>query len=47
MTTVPMRYDNSKAVNELGLPQTPLRIAVTDACRWLIEQGYGYQGGGL
>ena len=47
MTTVPMRYDNSKAVNELGLPQTPLRIAVTDACRWLTEQGHGYQGGGL
>ena len=39
MTTVPMRYDNSKAVNELGLPQTPLRIAVTDACRWFAEQG--------
>lgn len=31
MTTVPMRYDSSKAVNELGLPQTPFRIAVADA----------------
>jgi dihydroflavonol-4-reductase len=31
--------DISKAVRELGLPQTPFRQAVTDAYRWYQERG--------
>jgi dihydroflavonol-4-reductase len=31
--------DNSKAVRELGLPQTPLRQAAADAYFWYLEHG--------
>ena len=40
MTAYPMPYDSSKAVKELGLPQTPLRLAVEEAVQWFREQGY-------
>ncbi|WP_101760524.1 SDR family oxidoreductase [Oceanicoccus sp. KOV_DT_Chl] len=32
--------DPSKAINELGLPQTPLETAITDATQWFRENGY-------
>ncbi|WP_218079300.1 hopanoid-associated sugar epimerase [Anthocerotibacter panamensis] len=35
-----MYYDASKAVRELGLPQTPLLVALRDAVAWFVEQGY-------
>jgi len=33
-------YDCSKAVKELGLPQTPIRQAVQKALNWFMENGY-------
>lgn len=33
-----MRFDNSKAVRELGLPVTPARQALGDAVAWLEDQ---------
>jgi dihydroflavonol-4-reductase len=33
-------YDCSKAVNELGLPQTPIDIAIKKALTWFRENGY-------
>lgn len=33
-------YDCSKAVNELGMPQTPIRIAIGKALGWFKENGY-------
>ncbi|MBI4422610.1 MAG: NAD-dependent epimerase/dehydratase family protein [Elusimicrobia bacterium] len=35
-----MYFDSSKAVRELGLPQTPARRALADAARWFAENGY-------
>ena len=35
-----MRYDSRKAVDELGLPQTPLTVALEDAVHWFRENGY-------
>ncbi len=35
-----MYYDGSKAVRELGLPQTPLDVALRDAVDWFLAQGY-------
>lgn len=35
-----MYFDSSKAVRELGLPQTPVRQALQDAVGWFEEQGY-------
>ncbi len=32
--------DSSKAVRELGLPQTPLEAAVEEAHQWYLENGY-------
>jgi dihydroflavonol-4-reductase len=32
--------DSSKAIEELGLPQTPIETAVTDAVKWFRENGY-------
>ncbi len=45
MASLPMRYDSSKAVNELGLPQTPLEAAVEEAVHWFRQYGYVTQGG--
>jgi len=33
-------YDCSKAVNELGLPQTPTDVTITKALTWFRENGY-------
>jgi dihydroflavonol-4-reductase len=35
-----MYYDASKAVRELGLPQSPLSTAFKDAVDWFVNQGY-------
>jgi dihydroflavonol-4-reductase len=35
-----MYYDASKAVRELGLPQSPLSTALKDAVDWFVNQGY-------
>ncbi|MBD2099838.1 hopanoid-associated sugar epimerase [Leptolyngbya sp. FACHB-261] len=35
-----MYYSPAKAVRELGLPQTPLDIALKDAVAWFVEKGY-------
>ncbi len=35
-----MFYDPSKAVQELGFPQTPARVAAAKAVRWFGEHGY-------
>jgi dihydroflavonol-4-reductase len=32
--------DPSKAIEELGLPQTPIETAITDAVAWFRENGY-------
>jgi dihydroflavonol-4-reductase len=33
-------YDCSKAVNELGLPQTPIEMTIRKALNWFEENGY-------
>ena len=40
MSAQPMYYDASKAVRELGLPQTPISQALKDAVDWFIQNGY-------
>lgn len=35
-----MYFDSSKAVRELGLPQTPVRQALAEAVAWFKERGY-------
>ncbi len=40
MATQAMYYDASKAVRELGLPQTPIETALRDAVDWFVEHGY-------
>jgi dihydroflavonol-4-reductase len=35
-----MFFDNRRAIRELGLPQTSIRCALTDAIRWFLDQGY-------
>ena len=35
-----MYFDSSKAVRELGLPQTPVRQALAEAVAWFREHGY-------
>jgi dihydroflavonol-4-reductase len=32
--------DSSKAVNELGFPQTPIRTTIEKAISWFRENGY-------
>ena len=33
-------YDVSKAVNELGLPRTPIKETIGKAVNWFRENGY-------
>ncbi|MBV9386955.1 MAG: NAD-dependent epimerase/dehydratase family protein [Chroococcidiopsidaceae cyanobacterium CP_BM_ER_R8_30] len=40
MAKQPMYYNASKAVRELGLPQTPLIYALKDATEWFTAHGY-------
>jgi dihydroflavonol-4-reductase len=35
-----MFFDSSKAIRELGLPQTPVAVAAADALEWFEENGY-------
>lgn len=35
-----MYFDPTKAVRELGLPQTPVEEALRDAVEWFVERGY-------
>ncbi|HUK88906.1 MAG TPA: hopanoid-associated sugar epimerase [Blastocatellia bacterium] len=35
-----MYYDSSKAVRELGMPQSPIEGALTKAVKWFRENGY-------
>ncbi len=35
-----MHYDCTKAIRELGLPQTPVEIALEKAVRWFKAHGY-------
>jgi dihydroflavonol-4-reductase len=35
-----MYYDASKAVRELGLPQTPITTALKDAVNWFVSENY-------
>jgi dihydroflavonol-4-reductase len=35
-----MHYDCSKAIRELGLPQTPVEVALEKAVRWFRAHGY-------
>jgi dihydroflavonol-4-reductase len=35
-----MYYNPAKAVKELGLPQTEIAIALTDAVNWFKTNGY-------
>jgi dihydroflavonol-4-reductase len=40
MSRKPMYYDSSKAVRELGLPQSPIDQAFRKAVRWFEDNGY-------
>jgi dihydroflavonol-4-reductase len=40
MAKHPMYYNPSKAVRELGLPQTPVNIALKDAVDWFVSNDY-------
>jgi dihydroflavonol-4-reductase len=40
MSTHRMFFDASKAVRELGLPQTPVEEALGRAVAWFRENGY-------
>ncbi|MCS1411247.1 MAG: N-acetyl-alpha-D-glucosaminyl-diphospho-ditrans,octacis-undecaprenol 4-epimerase [Verrucomicrobia subdivision 3 bacterium] len=40
MAKYKMWFDPSKAVRELGMPQTPVRTAFADAVDWFCENGY-------
>ncbi|MBW4518482.1 MAG: NAD-dependent epimerase/dehydratase family protein [Scytolyngbya sp. HA4215-MV1] len=40
MAQQPMYYDATKAVDELGLPQTSLETALQDAMEWFQSRGY-------
>src|SRR5215510_12069123 len=40
MSKKTMYYNSSKAVRELGLPQTPIEVALEKAARWFEENGY-------
>src|SRR5262249_32398075 len=40
MSTKAMYYDSSKAIRELGLPQTPIEKAMEKAVSWFKENGY-------
>jgi len=35
-----MHYDCSKAIRELGLPQTPVETALAKAVRWFRDHKY-------
>lgn len=40
MAQQPMYYDASKAIRELSLPQSSVKVALKDAVDWFVSQGY-------
>ncbi len=40
MAKYKMHYDCSKALRELGIPQTPVEVALEKAVKWFREHGY-------
>ncbi|MBE9030017.1 NAD-dependent epimerase/dehydratase family protein [filamentous cyanobacterium LEGE 11480] len=40
MSRQKMYYDPSKAIATLGLPQTPVAVALQDAVNWFVSNGY-------
>ena len=40
MAKYKMHYDCSKAIRELGIPQTPPEVALEKAVRWFRDHGY-------
>ena len=40
MAKYKMHYDCSKAIKELGLPQTPVEVALGKAVKWFYDHGY-------
>jgi dihydroflavonol-4-reductase len=40
MAKYKMHYDCSKAIRELGIPQTPPEVAIEKAVRWFKAHGY-------
>ena len=40
MAKKPMFFDGSKAVRELGLPQSPIEPALRRAVDWFVRNGY-------
>ncbi|MBC5796576.1 MAG: hopanoid-associated sugar epimerase [Sphaerospermopsis kisseleviana] len=40
MAQQPMYYDASKAIRELSLPQSSLKVALKDAVDWFVANGY-------
>jgi dihydroflavonol-4-reductase len=40
MAKYKMHYDCSKAIRELGIPQTPPEVALEKAIRWFRDHGY-------
>lgn len=40
MAQQPMYYNASKAIRILGLPQSSVRVALQDAVRWFVSNGY-------
>ncbi|HQR31152.1 MAG TPA: dihydroflavonol 4-reductase, partial [Blastocatellia bacterium] len=40
MSQKAMYYDSSKAIRELGLPQSPIQGAIEKAVRWFQANGY-------
>ena len=40
MAKYKMHYDCTKAIRELGLPQTPVEVALEKAVRWFRSHGY-------
>ncbi|NDJ18802.1 hopanoid-associated sugar epimerase [Myxacorys almedinensis] len=44
MAQHPMYYDATKAIRDLGLPQTPIPTALKDAVNWFVSKGYAKTG---
>jgi dihydroflavonol-4-reductase len=40
MSQQPMYYNANKAIQTLGLPQTPISVALKDAVDWFLSNGY-------
>jgi dihydroflavonol-4-reductase len=40
MAAKKMFFDSSKAIRELGLPQTPVRQALAESVAWFRDNGY-------